>query len=96
MALSVWVLWESPWPSNLITGGHSVFLYSRSGVPKELVEQGGKPCISAKQVAQKADIIITMLPDTPDVEKVLFGENGVAQGLSKRENCNGYELSFSY
>ena len=72
-----------PMAGNLITGGHSVSLYSRSGVPKELIKQGGKPCISAKQVAQKADIIITMLPDTPDVEKVLFGENGVAQGLSR-------------
>jgi len=73
----------NPMAGNLITGGHSVSLYSRSGVPKELIEQGGKPCVSAKQVAQKADIIITMLPDTPDVEKVLFGENGVAQGLSR-------------
>ena len=72
-----------PMAGNLIKSGHSVSLYSRSGIPKSLIEQGGKPCISAKQVAQKADIIITMLPDTPDVEKVLFGENGVAQGLSR-------------
>ena len=73
----------NPMAGNLIKSAHSVFLYSRSGVPKGLIEQGGKPCVSAKQVAQKADIIITMLPDTPDVEKVLFGENGVAQGLSR-------------
>lgn len=73
----------NPMAGNLIKSGHSVFLYSRSGIPKGLIEQGGKPCVSAKQVAQKADIIITMLPDTPDVEKVLFGENGVAQGLSQ-------------
>jgi len=72
-----------PMAGNLIKNGHSVSLYSRSGIPKGLIEQGGKPCVSAKQVAQKADIIITMLPDTPDVEKVLFGENGVAQGLSR-------------
>ncbi|MGV7234733.1 MAG: 2-hydroxy-3-oxopropionate reductase [Nitrosomonadaceae bacterium] len=74
-----------PMAGNLITGGHFVSLYSRSGVPKELIEQGGIPCISAKQVAQKSDIIITMLPDTPDVEKVLFGEDGVAQGLSRKK-----------
>lgn len=74
-----------PMARNLITGGHSVFLYSRSGVPKELIEQGGKPCVSAKKVAQKADIIITMLPDTPDVEKVLFGKNSIAQGLSRNK-----------
>ena len=72
-----------PMAGNLIKNGHSVSLYSRSGIPKGLIEQGGKPCVSAKQVAQKADIIITMLPDTPDVEKVLFGKNGVAQGLSR-------------
>ena len=72
-----------PMAGNLKKNGHSVSLYSRSGIPKGLIEQGGKPCVSAKQVAQKADIIITMLPDTPDVEKVLFGENGVAQGLSR-------------
>lgn len=72
-----------PMAGNLIKNGHSVSLYSRSGIPKGLIEQGGKPCVSAKQVAQKADIIITMLPDTPDVEKVLFGEDGVAQGLSR-------------
>jgi len=72
-----------PMAGNLIKNGHSVSLYSRSGIPKGLIEQGGKPCFSAKQVAQKADIIITMLPDTPDVEKVLFGKNGVAQGLSR-------------
>jgi 2-hydroxy-3-oxopropionate reductase len=72
-----------PMAGNLIKNGHSVSLYSRSGIPKGLIEQGGKPCVSAKQVAQKSDIIITMLPDTPDVEKVLFGENGVAQGLSR-------------
>lgn len=73
----------NPMAGNLIKSGHSVSLYSRSGIPKGLIEQGGKPCVSAKQVAQKSDIIITMLPDTPDVEKVLFGENGVAQGLSR-------------
>ena len=72
-----------PMAGNLIKSGHSVSLYSRSGIPKGLIEQGGKRCVSAKQVAQKTDIIITMLPDTPDVEKVLFGENGVAQGLSR-------------
>ena len=66
---------------NLIKGGHTLFLTSRSGVAKELTDAGGKACASAKEVAQKADIIITMLPDTPDVEKVLFGADGVAEGL---------------
>ena len=71
-----------PMVANLIKGGHTLFLASRSGVPQELTAAGGKACASAKEVAQKADIIITMVPDTPDVEKVLFSKDGVAEGLS--------------
>ena len=71
-----------PMVVNLIKGGHTLFLASRSGVPQELTAAGGKACASAKEVAQKADIIITMVPDTPDVEKALFGKDGVAEGLS--------------
>jgi len=72
-----------PMALNLIKGGHTLFLNSRSGVPKELTDAGGKACASPKEVAQQADIIITMVPDTPDVDKVLFGANGIAEGLSK-------------
>jgi 2-hydroxy-3-oxopropionate reductase len=72
-----------PMAGHLVAGGHEVFLNSRSGVPEELRDKGGKPCASAKEVAQKADVIFLMLPDTPDVEKVLFGAGGVAEGLAK-------------
>ncbi|MDB5864944.1 MAG: 2-hydroxy-3-oxopropionate reductase, partial [Betaproteobacteria bacterium] len=72
-----------PMALNLIKGGHALFLQSRSGVPAELTAAGGTACSSAKEVAQKSDIVITMLPDTPDVEKVLFGANGVSEGLSR-------------
>jgi 2-hydroxy-3-oxopropionate reductase len=72
-----------PMAGNLIKGGHTLYLHSRSGVPQELASAGGKACASAKEVAQKADIIITMVPDTPDVERALFGQNGVAEGLSR-------------
>jgi 2-hydroxy-3-oxopropionate reductase len=71
-----------PMAANLIKGGHTLFLSSRSSVPAELTAAGGTACTSAKEVAQKADIIITMVPDTPDVEKVLFDANGVAEGLT--------------
>jgi 2-hydroxy-3-oxopropionate reductase len=71
-----------PMVANLIKGGHTLFLASRSGVPAELGAAGGKACASAKEVAQRADIVITMVPDTPDVEKALFGKDGVAEGLS--------------
>src|SRR5688572_32577240 len=72
-----------PMALNLIKGGHTLYLNSRSGVPQDLTAAGGKACASAKEVAQKADIIITMVPDTPDVERVLFAANGVAEGLTK-------------
>ncbi len=72
-----------PMAANLIKGGHALFLHSRSGVPQDLNAAGGQSCASAAEVAQKSDIIITMVPDTPDVEKVLFGANGVAAGLAK-------------
>lgn len=70
-----------PMAENLIRAGHSLFLHSRSGVPHDLLELGGKACLSPSEVARKAEIIITMLPDTPDVDRVLFGENGVAEAL---------------
>ena len=72
-----------PMAGNLFKGGHKLFLNSRSGVAPELISAGGVSCASAKEVAQKADIIITMVPDTPDVDRVLFGASGVAEGLTK-------------
>ncbi len=71
-----------PMAANLIKGGHKLFLNSRSGVPQELTAAGGVACASAKEVAQQADIIIIMVPDTPDVEKVLFGPNGISDGIA--------------
>jgi len=71
-----------PMAANLIKGGHTLFLNSRSGVPQELSAAGATPCANAREVAQKSDIIILMLPDTPDVEKVLFSANGVSDGLA--------------
>ena len=72
-----------PMALNLIKGGHQLYLNSRSGVPQELTAAGGVACANAKEAAQKSEIIIVMVPDTPDVEKVLFGANGVAAGLAK-------------
>lgn len=70
-----------PMALNLLKGGHELFSHSRSGVPAEVTEAGGTACGSAREVAERAEVIITMVPDTPDVEKVLFGEGGVAEGL---------------
>jgi 2-hydroxy-3-oxopropionate reductase len=71
----------TPMVMNLIKGGHVLFVNTRSKVPQELVDAGATVCTTPAGVAERADIIFTMVPDTPDVEKVLFGENGISQGL---------------
>jgi 2-hydroxy-3-oxopropionate reductase len=72
----------TPMAGHLIKAGHEVFLYTRGSVPGELVEAGGKACGSSKEVAQNADVIITMVPDTPHVASALFDADGVAAGLT--------------
>ncbi|ODT65346.1 MAG: 2-hydroxy-3-oxopropionate reductase [Nitrosomonadales bacterium SCN 54-20] len=84
-----------PMANHLIRGGHTLFLHSRSGVPAELLTQGGQACSSPAEVAQNADIIITMLPDTGDVEQVLFGDDGVADGLSTARSKGGVVMDMS-
>ena len=72
-----------PMSLNLIRGGHELYVHSRHGAPQELVAAGATACDSGMEVAKKADTIITMLPDTPDVAAVLFGAKGVAEGLTR-------------
>ena len=71
-----------PMAGHLQAGGHQLFALTRGKVPEALVAGGAKVCANGKEVAQSADIIITMVPDTPDVDKVLFATNGVAEGLA--------------
>mgnify|MGYP001258226248 CR=1 FL=1 len=71
----------APMAGHLIKAGHQLFVHTRSKLRAEIAESSAKQCASAKAVAQSADIVFLMLPDTPDVETVLFGENGVASGL---------------
>ena len=73
----------APMAAHLRAAGFALFVHTRSAVPAALIAAGAVNCGSAKEVAQQADIIITMLPDTADVEKVLFSQEGVAAGLSK-------------
>lgn len=84
-----------PMASHLLRSGHTLFLHSRSGVPGELLTQGGQACSSPAEVAQNADLIITMLPDTGDVERVLFGDKGVAEGLSAGRSKGGIVMDMS-
>lgn len=72
-----------PMAGHLQAGGHRLFLHTRSGVPNEMIDRGGVPCATAQEVAAQAEIIFIIVPDTPDVEKVLFAAEGVAHGLSR-------------
>jgi len=68
--------------ARLLDGGHELHVHSHKPAPKELTDKGARDCRSPREVASASEVIITMVPDTPDVEDVLFGENGVAAGLT--------------
>ena len=72
----------APMAAHLLAAGHTVYLHTRSQIPAPLLQAGGLACSNAQEVAEKADIIFMMLPDTPDVEAVLFSAQGVAAGLT--------------
>jgi 2-hydroxy-3-oxopropionate reductase len=71
-----------PIAGHLIAGGHTLFLHDLAPLPQAMLEQGASACATPRQVAEAADVIITMVPDTPQVEAALFGPDGVAEGLS--------------
>ena len=70
-----------PMAGHLQAGGCKLYLHDVKNPPLALVEGGATVCTNAAEVAKRADIIIVMVPDTPQVEEVLFGENGVASAL---------------
>lgn len=71
-----------PMAGHLQAGGHQLYLCRhRSPPPQELIKGGAIECDSPQQVAERSDIVIVMVPDTPQVESVLFGDRGVAAGL---------------
>lgn len=72
-----------PMAVNLQKAGYDIVVSDHFiAPPQELVDGGATVVHSGKEAAQAADIIITMVPNTPDVADALFGENGIAQGLS--------------
>jgi len=70
-----------PMACNLRKGGYAVTGFSRSGVPQVCLDAGVVPAASPAAVAAASEVVILMVPDTPDVEKVLFGPGGVAEGI---------------
>jgi 2-hydroxy-3-oxopropionate reductase len=73
-----------PMAGHLLKAGYAVVVHNRSrGKVDELVAQGAKGAASPAEVARHATVVITMLPDTPDVERVLTGPDGVLAGVQK-------------
>ncbi|AVI62195.1 2-hydroxy-3-oxopropionate reductase [Halomonas sp. GFAJ-1] len=70
-----------PMAGHLLDAGLSLVTVKRGTLDAGLAEKGMQEVASPKEVAQAADVIITMVPDTSDVETVLFGEGGVIEGL---------------
>ncbi|WP_439589396.1 2-hydroxy-3-oxopropionate reductase [Hydrogenophaga sp.] len=70
-----------PMAQHLLAAGHRLFAHSRSGVPEDLQAAGAVTCGSPRDVAAQAEVIFLMLPDTPDVEGVLHGSQGIGEAL---------------
>ena len=71
-----------PMAAHILKGGHALFAYDLRPLPPDLLERGAVACGSSKEAAQKGEVVILMVPDTPDVASALFDANGVAEGLA--------------
>ena len=74
---------RTPMAGHLLAAGHQLFVHTHGKLPADIASSSATPCPSGKAVAEAADIVFIMVPDTPDVGAVLFDANGVAEGLSK-------------
>ncbi len=71
-----------PMSKNLLKAGYSLTVYDLNAEAiREVIQAGASEVSTCQAVAEKSDIIITMLPDSPQVEQVVFGENGVLAGV---------------
>jgi 2-hydroxy-3-oxopropionate reductase len=73
----------APMCGHLIAAGHQLFVNTHGKVPASIASTSATVCASGRAVAEAADIVFIMVPDTPDVEAVLFADNGVAAGIGK-------------
>ncbi len=73
-----------PMARNLLKAGYSLVVHSRSRGPvDEIVKAGAKAAASPKEVVGQCDVLITMLPNSPDVELVALGPNGIIEGARR-------------
>jgi 2-hydroxy-3-oxopropionate reductase len=72
----------TPMAGHLLAAGHELFVHDLRPPAQALIDQGAKVCASGKDVAQRSDVVIVMVPDTPHVAAALFDAGGIAEGLS--------------
>src|SRR5512136_442046 len=73
-----------PMAKNLLKAGYPLIVHSRSQGPvQELVGAGAKAASTARDVAAQAEVLITMLPNSPDVELVALGKDGIIEGARR-------------
>lgn len=73
-----------PMCKNLLKAGYICSVYNRSGAAaEELAGEGAQRCRSAAEAARDSDVVITMLPDSPQVKEVVLGENGIAGSMKR-------------
>lgn len=72
----------TPMAGHLIKAGHAVSVFSITPIPSVITEAGATVCASGRDVAERSDIIILMVPDTPNVAEALFAADGIAAGLT--------------
>jgi 2-hydroxy-3-oxopropionate reductase len=71
----------TPMALHLLNAGHQLFVTTRSKLPEAVASTSALRCANAAEVARQAEVVFLMVPDTPDVEQVLFGAGGVAEAL---------------
>src|SRR3954449_11413941 len=70
-----------PMAGHLVKAGHELYVHDLNPAPQDLLDQGARDCRSGREVAEQAEGLITIVPDTPHVEAALFGPAGGAEGL---------------
>src|SRR4051812_26195130 len=72
----------APMALHLVDAGHQLFVHTAGTLPPAVAASSAVACRNAAEVTLQAEVVFVMVPDTPDVEAVLFGAGGVAEGLA--------------
>ena len=79
----------APMALHLAKAGHQLFVHTRSRLPDSVQASTALACANAAEVTRQAEVVFIMVPDTPDVDAVLFGDGGVAAGLQASSSGGG-------